>query len=94
MKLVYPGMLAHLADGSTVQVTDVVSDGRTGCGPSLVLATHGLFGPDVVAPITAVWRVDEDVHLRLTVEAARQLPRFEPATTPCHRREYIWWPAS
>ena len=31
-----------------------------------MLSANGYFGPDVVAPFSAIWRVDDDVHLSLS----------------------------
>lgn len=91
MKLIVPGMKAHLADGSIVEIVDVASDAHTGHEPYLVLAAHGLFGPDVAAPITSIWRVDKDVHLALSAKEAAALPRVVPPTHAHRERGYIAW---
>jgi hypothetical protein len=93
MKLIYPGMVAHLVDGTPVLVTDVVSTGPAEEDQYLALATHGLFGADVLAPCTAVWRVDENVHLRLTPQDAERLPQVALAARPRYGagRHYLWW---
>lgn len=74
MKPIYPGMTAHLSDGSPTTVVDVLIDVRTGHEQYLVLAANGLFGPDVVVPAATVWLVDDDVHLTLTPQEAAALP--------------------
>jgi len=79
MKRVYPGMTARLSDGATTTVVDVLLDARTGKERYLVLAVHGFFGPDVVAPYAAVWHVDDRVHVALTMREAAALPHFDPA---------------
>jgi hypothetical protein len=77
MKPIYPGMTAYLDGGGTVRVVDVLADVGTRAECYLVLAAYGVFGPDVVAPCSAVWCVDEHVHLALTVSDLATLPRFE-----------------
>jgi hypothetical protein len=76
MRPIYPGMKARMSDGSTATVTDVLIDRYDHTPRLLVLSANGYFGPDVVAPFTAVWRVDDDVHLALTGSEVASLPRF------------------
>lgn len=80
MKPVHPGMTAHLSDGSTTTVIDVLIDTHTGEPRHLVLGTHGFFGPHAVAPYTAVWLVDDATHLALSPREAAALPRYDAAT--------------
>lgn len=94
MKRVYPGMTACLSDGTTTTVVDVLLDAGTGEERYLVLAVHGFFGPDVVAPYAAVWRVDGRVHVALTMREAAALPHFDPAAygsaaSLCSRRHLM-----
>lgn len=91
MKLIYPGMTAHLADGSTMPLIDVVPAGVAGAEPSLVLAAHGVFGSDVMVPLAAVWRVDHDVHLSLSAADVAALPQIGASTIPGHGRRCIPW---
>jgi hypothetical protein len=76
MNRVYVGMPARLADGTVCQVTDVLIDPRDGRVDDVVLDANGYFGPDVVAPISAVWLVDGCVHLSLTCADLAVLPRY------------------
>jgi hypothetical protein len=79
MKPIYPGMKAQLAQGGTAAVVDVLYDPDDGTRRALVISINGYFGPDVVVPATAVWHVDEQVHLALTKADAADLPRHDPA---------------
>ena len=76
MKPVYPGMKARMSDGSTATVTDVLIDHREHAPRLLVLSANGYFGPDVVAPFSAIWRVDDEVHLSLDGSEVAALPHF------------------
>lgn len=77
MKPVYPGMKARMSDGSNATVTDVLIDRNDHTTRYLVLSANGYFGPDVLAPFSAVWRVDEEAHLSLTGSEVTALPRFD-----------------
>jgi hypothetical protein len=77
MKPIDPGMKARMSDGSTATVTDVLIDCNDHTPHYLVLSANGYFGPDVVAPYSAVWRVDDDVHLTLTRSEVAALPHFD-----------------
>jgi hypothetical protein len=85
MKPIDPGMKARMSDGSTATVTDVLIDCKDHTPQYLVLSAHGYFGPDVVAPYSAVWRVDDDVHLALTGSEVAALPHFD-LYEHCHVR--------
>jgi hypothetical protein len=76
MKPIYPGMKARMSDGSTATVTDVLIDRREHAPRLLVLSANGYFGPDVVAPFSAIWRVDDEVHLSLSGSEVAALPHF------------------
>jgi hypothetical protein len=76
MKPIYPGMNVRMSDGSTATVTDVLIDRHEHTPRLLVLSANGYFGPDVVAPFSAIWRVDDDVHLALTGSEVAALPHF------------------
>lgn len=77
MKPMYPGMKARMVDGSTITVTDILIDRGTHALRYLVLSANGYFGPDVLAPASTVWRVDDWVHLTLTGSEVAALPRFD-----------------
>ena len=78
MKLIHPGMKARLSDGSTAMVTDVLIDALDGAERYVVLSANGYFGPDVVAPISSVWRVDDHVHGEISSQEMAFLPHFVP----------------
>ena len=77
MRPIYPGMKARMSDGSTATVTDVLIDCKDHTPQYLVLSANGYFAPDVVAPYSAVWRVDDEVHLALTGSEVAALPHFD-----------------
>ena len=77
MRPMYPGMKARTSDGGVATVTDILIDRRSHELRYLVLSANGYFGPDVLAPSSAVWRVDEAVHLALTSGDVATLPRFD-----------------
>jgi hypothetical protein len=79
MKPIYPGMKAQLAQGGTAAVVDVLYDPDDGTRRALVISINGYFGPDVVVPISAVWHVDEQVHLALTKADVADLSHHDPA---------------
>lgn len=77
MKTIRPGMQARLIDGSVALVSDVLIDRATHEARFVVLCAHGYFGPDVLAPIGEVWRVDDAVHLALTMNDVLAMPRYD-----------------
>ena len=77
MKTMYPGMKARLIDGGITSVTDILISREDHSARFVVLSPHGYFGPDVLAPVSAVWRVDEAVHLTLTADDLEALPRYD-----------------
>jgi hypothetical protein len=76
MRPVYPGMKARMSDGGTAMVTDVLVDRQEHTPRLVVLSANGYFGPDVVAPFSAIWRVDDEVHLSLSGSEVAALPHF------------------
>lgn len=76
MRAIYPGMKVHTPDGDIMMVTDVLIDSSDHTPRYLVLNPWGYFGPDVLAPFSAVWRVDDGVHLSLSSDEIAALPRF------------------
>ena len=42
-----------------------------------MLSANGYFAPDVVAPFSAIWRVDDAVHLSLDGSEVAALPHFD-----------------
>jgi hypothetical protein len=78
MKFIHPGMKACMADGGTATVTDVLIDPHDGGERYVVLCANGVFGPDVVVPFSAVWRVDDHVHLTLSSHDVATSPCFTP----------------
>lgn len=80
MKIVHPGMTARLADGGTGTISDVLVDAASGEERYVVLSVDGYWGPLRVAPSSAVWRVDEQVHLSLTCGEVVVLPLFDLTT--------------
>jgi hypothetical protein len=77
MRPIYPGMKARMIDGSTAMVTDVLIDRNDHTPRYVVLSAHGYFGPDVLVPFSAVWRVDNDVHISLNGSEVAAAPRFD-----------------
>lgn len=77
MKPMYPGMKARLSDGAAITVTDILIDRNTHALRYLVLSANGYFGPDVLAPASNVWRVDDHIHLSLTSEEVAALQAFD-----------------
>lgn len=78
MKYIHPGMKACMTGGDSAIVTDVLLDPHDGAERYLVVNVDGFFQPDVVVPISAVWCVDEQVHLALSSHDTGTLPRFTP----------------
>lgn len=70
-------MKARLTDGSVATVVDVLIDYRERAARYVVLNTRGYFGPDVLVPLSAVWRVDDAVHLALTTKDLATLPCYD-----------------
>lgn len=81
MKPIYIGTRARTSDGVVCSVVDVLIDPNSGRECYLVLGANGFFGPDVVAPIASVWRVDDCVHLTLTCQELCALPTFNHLTS-------------
>ena len=77
MRPIYPGMKARMSDGSTATVTDVLIDSKDHTTQYLVLSANGYFGPDVLVPFSALWRVDEEAHVSLSGSEVAALPRFD-----------------
>ena len=80
MRAILPGMTARLIDGTVTKVVDVLIDNRQRTVQYVVLGINGYFGPDVLAPCSTVWRVDNAVHLALTKEDLASLPLFDHYT--------------
>ena len=80
MKPICLGAEVRLARGATCHVTDVLIDPRDGAQRYIALNVNGFFGPDVVAPVSAVWLVDDCVHVDLSVDDLPSLPRYNAAT--------------
>lgn len=80
MKPIQPGMKACASDGSRCAVVDVLVDPHDGTEHDVVLSAHGYFGPDVVAPLSAVWCVDDRVHLDLSATDVTTLPPYHHET--------------
>lgn len=76
MRYIYAGMTAYLKDGRTATVAGVLLDPETHERRYVVLAANGLFGPDVLVPFSAVWLIDENLHLDLTCAELAGLPAF------------------
>lgn len=87
MRAIYPGMMARTSDGGVMRVTDVLIDRQDRTPRYIVLNPWGYFGPDVLAPFAAVWRVDQAVHVSLTSGEIAALPRYgyTNATGLCSR---------
>lgn len=81
MKPIYIGTRARTSDGVVCSVVDVLIDPNSGRERYLVLGANGFFGPDVVAPSSSVWRVDDCVHLTLTCQELCALPTFDRLTS-------------
>ena len=77
MKTIYPGMKARLIDGGIATVADVLIGRDDRVSRYVVLSTRGYFGPNVLAPISSVWRVDDAVHLALTTDDVIHLPKYD-----------------
>ena len=83
MKPIFLGMEVHLAQGGVCHVTDVLIDPRDGSERYIALDANGFFGPDVVAPMSTVWLVDDCAHVTLSARDLASLPRYD-ATAYCH----------
>lgn len=79
MKPIYLGMKARLIDGAECRVTDVLIDPRDGDEHYIALSANGFFGPDVIAPLSAVWHIDDCVHLALSTADVAALQHVTPA---------------
>ncbi len=76
MKPIYLGMTACLSGGGTCHVMDVLIDPSDGTQHYIVLDARGFFRSDVVAPVSAVWLIDERVHLTVSAADLESLPHY------------------
>jgi hypothetical protein len=95
MKYIYSGMKAYMNDGAVARVCGILFDPHTSERRGLVLAANGLFGPDVVVPFSAIWLIDDAVHLTLSCAEVATMPCFhrtpsgEPAAVPEATWRYV-----
>jgi hypothetical protein len=69
-------MKARFADGGAATVTDVLIRRSDHTAQYVVLSANGYFGPDVLVPFSAVWRVDDAVHLAVRTDEIAALQRY------------------
>ncbi len=76
MKPIIPGMKARFSDGGTATVTDVLIRRSDHTAQYVVLSAWGYFGPDALVPFSAIWRIDDAVHLNLASSDIAALPTY------------------
>lgn len=81
MAPIYPGMKVHMTDGATAVIIDVLINPDTLTERYIVLSARGIFGPNVIAPCSNVWHVDDCVRVNLTSADVAALPVFESVTS-------------
>lgn len=77
MKRIETGMKVHTTDRGMATVMGLLVDQSNPGQGYLVLEANGYFAPDVVAPLSAVWLVDDCVHLTLSSEEVAALPTID-----------------